>query len=53
MNLDGSLVIIDNTFGIRPLCFFSISRLSLLDETYAISIPEKNAEDRRLSKIII
>jgi hypothetical protein len=53
INLEGSLVIIESIFGISPFCFFSISRFSLFDETYAISIPEKKAEQRRLSKIII
>ena len=35
INLDGFWVIIDNTLGINPDLFFSISKFNLLEETYA------------------
>ena len=53
INLDGFWVIIDNTLGINPDLFFSISKFNLLEETYAISIPEKKADNKRLKIIII
>ena len=43
----------DNTLGINPDLFFSISKFNLLEETYAISIPEKKADNKRLKIIII
>ena len=44
INFEGELVNFFNKAEKNPFCFFSISRLILLDETKAISIPEKNAE---------
>lgn len=44
MNLEGFSVSFRNTVASSPACFFSISMWILLEETKAISIPEKNAE---------
>ena len=53
INLDGFWVIIESTLGINPDLFFSISKFNLFEETYAISIPEKKADNKRLKIIII
>ena len=46
INLEGFAVILVNKSERKPLCFFSISICILLEETNAISIPEKKAEKK-------
>lgn len=52
INFEGFAVIFFNKIDRNPPCFFSISIWILLDDTKAISIPEKNAENNRLKAMI-
>jgi hypothetical protein len=52
INLEGFLVNFLRTFARTPDCLFSISIKILLEEMYAISIPEKNADRIRQHNII-
>ena len=47
MNFEGLFVNLRKIFAMKPPCFFSISMCILLDETKAISIPEKKADNIR------
>jgi hypothetical protein len=51
INLEGFSVILVRILDVKPSCFFSISRKILLEETKAISIPEKNAQRSKHSMI--
>ena len=52
INFEGLAVILVNKSERKPPCFFSISMCILLDDTKAISIPEKNAENNKLKTMI-
>lgn len=52
MSFDGFRVILVKMLAIKPPCFFWISICTLLEDTYAISNPEKKADKMRVMIII-
>ncbi|GJQ06870.1 hypothetical protein CAPN010_10280 [Capnocytophaga cynodegmi] len=52
MSFDGFRVILVKILAIKPPCFFWISICTLLEDTYAISNPEKKADKMRVMIII-
>ena len=52
-SLEGFRVSLVSTLAITPSCFLRISKCTLLDDTYAISKPEKKAESSSVVRIII
>lgn len=53
MNCWGLLKKIVSMDALKFFCFFSKANLNLFDETNAISIPEKKAENSRAAKIYV
>ena len=52
-SLEGFRVSFVSTLAITPSCFLRISKCTLLDDTQAISKPEKKAESTSVVRIII
>lgn len=53
INFEGFAVNLVSTLAKKPFCFFSISIWILLDDTYAISMPEKKADSNNDETIMM